>query len=162
VTDRIGRLLLVTLEAARVDADLPVLGALRSWLNSWRGIGDVERGMARQGFDLQLTRYDEKGWRATFYTTGMEHSITSATASAWERTPWHAVQGAGAGRAETGRGGPMMGRWGNALILKGRIPSNITIQRVEPNGRYWWQTREGSFGQTQLEGCMREEFAKRK
>ena len=27
--------------------------------------------MARQGYDLQLTRYDEKGWRATFYTTGM-------------------------------------------------------------------------------------------
>src|SRR6058998_1800714 len=53
-----------------------------------------ERGMARQGYDLQLTRYDERGWRATFYTTGMEHSITSATASAWERTPWHAVQGA--------------------------------------------------------------------
>jgi len=24
----------------------------------------------------------------------MEHSITSATASAWERTPWHAIQGA--------------------------------------------------------------------
>ena len=69
-----------------------MLGALRSWLNSWRGIGDVERGMARQGYDLQLTRYDEKGWRATFYTTGMEHSITSATASAWERTPWHATQ----------------------------------------------------------------------
>jgi hypothetical protein len=92
VTDRLGRLLLVTLEAARVDADLPVLGALRSWLNSWRGIGDVERGMARQGYHLQLTRYDEKGWRATFYTTGMEHSTTSATASAWERAPWHATQ----------------------------------------------------------------------
>ena len=59
--DRRGRLLLVTLEAPRVDADLPVLGALRSWLNLWRGIGDVERGMARQGYDLQLTRYDEKG-----------------------------------------------------------------------------------------------------
>jgi DNA polymerase III alpha subunit len=27
----------------------------------------------RQGYGLQLTRYDEKGWRATFYTTGMEH-----------------------------------------------------------------------------------------
>ena len=25
---------------------------------------------------------------------GLEHSVTSATASAWERTPWHAVQGA--------------------------------------------------------------------
>ena len=70
------------------------LWALRFWLDSWCGIGDVERGMERQGYDLQLTRYDEKGWRATFYTTGMEHSITSATASAWERTPWHAVQGA--------------------------------------------------------------------
>ena len=38
---------------------------------------------ARQGYDLQLTRYDEKGWRATFYTTGMEHSPTSATGTAW-------------------------------------------------------------------------------
>jgi len=46
MTDRLGRLLLVTLEAARLTADLPVLGALRSWLDSWHGIGDVERGMA--------------------------------------------------------------------------------------------------------------------
>jgi hypothetical protein len=43
------------------------------------GIGRVAVGMAHQGYDLQLTRYDEKGWRATFYTTGMEHSPTSAT-----------------------------------------------------------------------------------
>ena len=35
-------------------------GTLRSWLNSWRGIGDVERGRARQGYDLQLTRYDAR------------------------------------------------------------------------------------------------------
>jgi hypothetical protein len=55
------------------------LHALRSWLDSWSGIGHVTIGMARQGYDLQLTRYDEKGWRATFYTTGMEHSPTSAT-----------------------------------------------------------------------------------
>ncbi len=45
-----------------------------------------------RGYDLQLTRYDARGWRASFLTTGMEHSITSATASAWERTPWHATQ----------------------------------------------------------------------
>jgi hypothetical protein len=32
------------------------------------------------------------GWRSTFYTTGMEHSPTSATGTAWERTPWHATQ----------------------------------------------------------------------
>jgi hypothetical protein len=94
MTDRLGRLLLVTLEAARVNADAPVVVALHAWLDSWRGIGAVERGMAHQGYDLQLTRYDNRGWRATFYTTGIEHSPTSATGSAWEPTPWRAVQGA--------------------------------------------------------------------
>ena len=54
--------------------------------------GRVAVGMARQGYDLQLTRYDKKGWRATFYTTGMEHSPTSASGTSWERTPWHATQ----------------------------------------------------------------------
>jgi len=34
----------------------------------------------------------ERGWRATFYTSGMEHSPTSATGTGWERTPWHATQ----------------------------------------------------------------------
>ena len=68
------------------------LWALRTWLDSWRGIGHVAVGMARQGYDLQLTRYDERGWRATFYASGIEHSPTSATGTGWERTPWHAVQ----------------------------------------------------------------------
>jgi hypothetical protein len=39
--------------------------------------------MARQGFDLPLTQY----WRATFYTTGMEHSLTTATGTGWQPTP---------------------------------------------------------------------------
>jgi hypothetical protein len=34
----------------------------------------VAVGMHRQGDDLQLTQYDDRGWRATFYTTGMEPS----------------------------------------------------------------------------------------
>jgi hypothetical protein len=68
------------------------LWALRTWLDSWSGIGRVAVGMAHQGYDLQLTRYDERGWRATFYTTGMEDSPTSATGTGWERTPWHATQ----------------------------------------------------------------------
>jgi hypothetical protein len=28
-----------------------------------------------------------------FYTTGMEHSATSAIGTGWERTPWHASSG---------------------------------------------------------------------
>ena len=87
MTDRLGRLLLVTLEAARLDTELPVLGALHTWLDSWRGLGAVERGMAHQGYDLQLTRYEDRGWRARFYTRGWKHSPTSATGSAWERMP---------------------------------------------------------------------------
>ena len=39
------------------------LHALRSWLDSWSGIGHVAVGMHRQGFDLQLTQYDDRGWR---------------------------------------------------------------------------------------------------
>src|SRR6266480_3028892 len=68
------------------------LGPLRSWLDSWVGGGHTAVGMHRQGYDLQLTQYDEKGWRATFYTTGMEHSPTSVTGTGWGRTPWHATQ----------------------------------------------------------------------
>jgi len=55
---------------------------------------DIAVGMHRQGFDLQLTQYDDRGWRATFYTTGMEHSPKSATGT-----------GAVVGRAERGLGG---------------------------------------------------------
>ena len=38
------------------------LWALRTWLDSWPGIGYVAVGMHRQGYDLQLTQYDERGW----------------------------------------------------------------------------------------------------
>jgi hypothetical protein len=68
------------------------LHALRTWLDSWPSVGHVAVGMHRLGCDLQLTQYDERGWRATFYTTRMEHSPTSVTGTAWERTPRHAVQ----------------------------------------------------------------------
>ena len=69
------------------------LHALRSWLDSWSGIGHVVVGMARQYFDLQLTR-SRRARRAgnVLRSTPQEHSPTSATGTGWERTPWHAVQ----------------------------------------------------------------------
>ena len=81
VTDQRGRLLMAALGFAGLQrpSDDRSLQALRTWLDSWAGIGHVVVGMRRQGYDLQLTQYDERGWRATFYTTGMEHSATSAT-----------------------------------------------------------------------------------
>ena len=68
MVDQRGRLLR---EAALGFAGLPrssyhrSLWALRIWLDSWSGIGHVAVGMARQGYDLQLTRYDDRGWHAT-------------------------------------------------------------------------------------------------
>ena len=93
MADQRAYLMLAALGFLRLQGQRsPVLHALHRWLDTWRGIGDIAGGMARQGYDLSLTRYDEQGWRATFYPSGMEHSATSAIGSAWERTPWRAVQ----------------------------------------------------------------------
>jgi hypothetical protein len=69
-----------------------VIAAIRAWLGTWVGIGHVVGGMARQGYDLQLTGYGDEGWRATFYPAGRAHSVVAGTA--WASTPWRAVQGA--------------------------------------------------------------------
>jgi hypothetical protein len=52
-----------TLGAAPRDA---AFAALHSWLDSWRGVGDVVVGMHRQGYDVQLTQYDERGWLSRY------------------------------------------------------------------------------------------------
>jgi hypothetical protein len=70
-----------TIPIVMVSVPDPVASGLVASLG--RPGGNVT-GLSRQ--------YDERGWRATFYTTGMEHSPTSATGTGWERTPWHAAQ----------------------------------------------------------------------
>jgi hypothetical protein len=67
-----------------------VMTTLARWMDSWTGIGAVVVGMAAQGCDLQLTEYAGENWRATFFVTGMAHSIVKG--SAYEPTPWRAVQ----------------------------------------------------------------------
>jgi hypothetical protein len=92
--DQRRSLLLAALGFAVLEPHAAEIRVLQSWLSTWTGIGHVIAGMHRQGYDVQLTQYDERGWRATFYVTGMEHSATSATASAWEPTAWRAIQAA--------------------------------------------------------------------
>src|SRR5438105_15682839 len=70
----------------------PELRFLRRCFDNWRGIGDVVAGMARQEYDLELRRYDGQGWRAMFFVSGFEHSLTAHAGSAWALTPWTAVQ----------------------------------------------------------------------
>ena len=69
-----------------------VIAGSGQYLGGWLGIGRVVAGMARQQYDLELTRYDVQGWRATFYPEGRIHSATLAVGSAWAREPGAAVQ----------------------------------------------------------------------
>jgi hypothetical protein len=55
----------------------PELQRLHRCFDNWRGVGEIVAGMARQEYDLELRRYDGRGWRAVFVPSGFEHSFTS-------------------------------------------------------------------------------------
>ena len=88
--DRRRRRLAATLAAVLVPTRIPELLLVHRWLDTWTGVGLIAAGMQRQGWDLQLTAYGTGHWRATFWMTGIAHSITGG--SAYEATPWRAVQ----------------------------------------------------------------------
>jgi hypothetical protein len=46
--------------------------------------------MTHQGWDVQLTAYAARDWSANFFPVGITHSVVGG--SAWEPTPWRAVQ----------------------------------------------------------------------
>ena len=91
--DARGRRLRAALAATLVAYDAPEVQLVRNWLDSWLGVGLVLAGMAHQDYDVQLTAYAASDWRATFYPVGIAHSIVAG--SAYEPTPWRAVQRAG-------------------------------------------------------------------
>ena len=41
----------------------PEVRLLHVCFDTWRGIGDIVAGMARQEYDLELRRYNGRGWR---------------------------------------------------------------------------------------------------
>src|SRR4249920_1381139 len=81
------------LAAVLVQADEPEMALVHRWLDNWRGVGLLAVGLHRTGYDLDLRQYGDDTWRATFYVTGLAHSILGG--SAWEPTLWSAVQRAG-------------------------------------------------------------------
>jgi len=94
--DTRGRLRRAALGFLSVAPREPELQLLHRCFDNWRGIGDVVAGMARQEYDLELRRYNGQGWRAIFFQSGFEHSLTSHAGAAWARSPWEAVQRAAA------------------------------------------------------------------
>jgi len=85
-----GRRLRAALAAVTVQGVAPELQKVHRWLDNWRGVGQIAEGMHRAGWDVQMTQYGDGRWRATFYVTGQAHSIVGG--SAYEPTPWRAVQ----------------------------------------------------------------------
>jgi len=45
-----------------------------------------------------------------------------------------------------------------ACEAEGRVSNNVVLTRVEPNGRYWVETRNGSNGYAAYVDCMNEKI----
>jgi hypothetical protein len=71
------------------------LDLVHRWLDAWAGFGLVVAGMTHQGWDVQLTAYSGRDWRANFFPVGIAHSIVGG--SAWEPTRWRAGAAGGVG-----------------------------------------------------------------
>src|SRR5262245_33045504 len=88
-TARRGQLLSLAVGFLGLELPGAAMPALHAYLDSWRGMDLIERGLERQGRDLSLTRYGDR-WGATIFVTGKEHAVVQG--SGWQATPWTAVQ----------------------------------------------------------------------
>ena len=70
--DRRRANLIAALGFARLEPRVRPFVVLHRWLDTWGAIGDIEVGMERQGFDLQLTKYDGRGGRSS--PSALRHS----------------------------------------------------------------------------------------
>src|SRR5262245_33269932 len=82
-------LLTAALGSLQLRHDPPEVVPLHQYMDSWRGVGDIIAGLHAQSFDIEMQQFPQ-GWRVNLYPTGTAHSIV--VASAWEPTPWRAVQ----------------------------------------------------------------------
>jgi hypothetical protein len=54
-------LLLAALGFLQLREQPPEVAMLHRWLDSWKGLGLIVTGMERQGYDVSLTRYADRG-----------------------------------------------------------------------------------------------------
>jgi hypothetical protein len=55
------------------------LRLIHEWLDTWSGLGLVVAGMTHEGWDLQLTAYAARDWRANFFPVGIAHSVVAGS-----------------------------------------------------------------------------------
>jgi hypothetical protein len=71
----------------------PAASALATYMNSWRGFGDVVVGMMRQDYEVDVSGGPD-GWSATFLRGRQEGGAVNVLATAHDAKPWRAVQAA--------------------------------------------------------------------
>jgi hypothetical protein len=79
-----------------VRDNAPELRLMREWLDNWSGIGLIIAGMTYQGWDVQLTAYATRDWRANFFPVGSRTSSSavrrrSRRRGAVQRAAWQAM-----------------------------------------------------------------------
>jgi hypothetical protein len=87
MTDRLGRLLLITLDAARVHADVPTSRCFAPGSTHCAALVPSNTRWPTRVSICSPRAYDERGRRATFCTTRMEHSPPSARGTGAKPTP---------------------------------------------------------------------------
>jgi hypothetical protein len=73
--DARGGRLRAALAAVLVRDNAPELRLMHEWLDTWSGLGLIVAGMTHQGWDVQLTAYAARDWRANFLSVGIAHSF---------------------------------------------------------------------------------------
>jgi hypothetical protein len=94
-----ARRLRATLGFLQLPPHAPELRLLHAWADTWAGVGAIVTGLHCVGYDLDLRQYGDDHWRASFYVTGIAHSILGG--SAWEPTVWRAYTGRAGMRSST-------------------------------------------------------------
>jgi hypothetical protein len=84
-------LLTTTLVGALLPPDVPEGHMLRSWLDSWSGVGHVLDAMTAAGHHVEL-RQSVFGWRAEFYRESNQHTLATWAGVGTDVLPWRAVQ----------------------------------------------------------------------
>jgi len=92
LVDPRARLLRAAVGFALVPPDRPELRVLHSWLDCWRGVGDVVTGMTRQGYEVSLGDHGSGQWIAVFYQGHGGYQPLEAAGTAQAPTPCCAVQ----------------------------------------------------------------------
>ena len=84
--------LAAALGSLALEPRAPELQLLHRCFDSWRGIGDIVTGMARQGFQVSLGDHGAGQWIAVFYAGHGGQQPLEAAGTAQASTPWAAVQ----------------------------------------------------------------------